>query len=107
MMAIHKVWRFTVDHLPLERPLKQADSVQNRVGDEIRDRQRKVTKADSPIRVLGKLCPCCGVAGSVLCETETRIIYECWNGHQYETKKRLDLTNNDYFSHDFISRGHK
>jgi hypothetical protein len=67
-----------------------AFSVQNHVRGEIRDRQRKVTKSDSPIRVLGKLCPCCGVAGSVLCETEMRIIYEYWNGHQYETKKRLD-----------------
>ena len=106
-MAIHKVWRFTVDHLPLERPLKRAYSVQNHVGDEIRDQQRKVTESASPARVLGKLCPCCGVVGSVLCETDMRIIYECWNGHQYETKKRLDRTNNAYFSHDFISRGHK
>jgi hypothetical protein len=105
-MAIHKVWRFTVDHLPLERPLKPAYSVRNHVGDEIKDRQRKVT-SDSTVKVLGKLCPCCGVAGSVLYETETRIIYECCNGHQYETKKRLDLINNAYFSNDFISRGHK
>jgi hypothetical protein len=41
-------------------------------------------------KILGKLCPSCGVAGSVFCETQTRIIYECRNGHQYETKKRLD-----------------
>jgi hypothetical protein len=42
-------------------------------------------------KVLGKLCPSCGMAGSVFCETQTRIIYECRNGHQYETKKRLDV----------------
>ena len=106
-MAIHKVWRFTVDHLPLERPLKRAYSVRKHVGDETKDRQRKVTESDSTVKVLGKLCPCCGVAGLVLCETETRIIYECCNGHQYETKKRLDLINNAYFANDFISRGHK
>jgi hypothetical protein len=106
-MAIHKVWRLTVDHLPLERPLKRAYSVRKHVGDETKDRQRKVTKSDSTVKVLGKLCPCCGVAGLVLCETETRIIYECCNGHQYETKKRLDLINNAYFANDFISRGHK
>jgi len=106
-MAIHKVWRFTVDQLPLERPLKRAYSVRKYVGDETKDRQRKVTESDSTVKVLGKLCLCCGVAGSVLCETETRIIYECCNGHQYETKKRLDLINNAYFPNDLISRGHK
>ena len=88
-MAIHKVWRFTVDHLPLERPLKREYSVRNHGGEETKDRQRKVAESDSTVKVLGKLCPCCGVAGSVLCETETRIIYECRNGHQYETKKHL------------------
>jgi hypothetical protein len=67
-----------------------AHSVQNHVGEEIRDRQPKLAESDSPVRVLGKLCPRCGVVGSVLCETEIRIIYECWHGHQYETKKRLD-----------------
>jgi hypothetical protein len=65
-------------------------STQNDVGKEISDQQRKVTKPDSQVRVLGKLCPRCGVVGTVLCETEMRIIYECWHGHQYETKKRLD-----------------
>ena len=41
-------------------------------------------------KILGKLCPSCGVPGLVFCETQMRIIYECGNGHQYETKKRLD-----------------
>jgi hypothetical protein len=47
------------------------------------------------VRVLGKLCPCCGAAGAVLCETKRRIIYECPNRHQYETKKRVDDLYND------------
>jgi len=47
------------------------------------------------VRVLGKLCPCCGEAGAVLCETKKRIIYECPSGHQYETKKRSDDLYND------------
>ena len=42
------------------------------------------------IKILGKFCPCCGEAGAVLCETTQRIIYECPNEHQYETKKRLN-----------------
>ncbi len=84
MMAIQKVCRLTIGHFPL------AHSVQNHVGEEIRDRQPKVAESDSPVRVLGKLCPRCGVVGTVLCETEMRIIYECWHGHQYETKKRSD-----------------
>lgn len=47
------------------------------------------------VRVLGKLCPCCGEGGAVLCETKKRIIYECPSGHQYETKKRSDDLYND------------
>jgi hypothetical protein len=42
---------------------------------------RKLTK------VLGKICPCCGQVGYVLLETERRIVYECPNKHQYETRK--------------------
>ena len=49
------------------------------------------------VRVLGKLCPCCGEAGAVLCETKKRIIYECPSGHQYETKKRSDDLYNDAY----------
>jgi hypothetical protein len=45
------------------------------------------------VRILGKLCPCCGIAGWVLCETTTRIIYECPKGHEYETKKRSNSVN--------------
>ena len=86
-MAIHKVWRFTVDHLPLERPLKMAYSCTKTCWRRDKRSPRKRVKSDSPVKVLGKLCPCCGVVGSVLCETDTRIIYECRNGHQYETKK--------------------
>ena len=61
-------------------------------------RSKSVRKSDTPVtpsvRVLGKLCPCCSEAGAVLCETKKRIIYECPNSHQYETKKRL----NDLYS---------
>jgi ribosomal protein S27AE len=47
--------------------------------------------ADMPsIRVLGRLCPRCGVAGAVLCESKHRIIYECPNGHVFETQRRPD-----------------
>jgi hypothetical protein len=42
------------------------------------------------IRVLGRLCPRCGVAGAVLCESKYRIIYECPNGHVFETQRRPD-----------------
>lgn len=41
-------------------------------------------------RILGKLCPRCGVAGSVLFETHTRLIYECPGKHQYESRKRVE-----------------
>jgi len=62
-------------------------------------RSKSVRKSDTPVnpsvRVLGKLCPCCGEAGAVLCETKKRIIYECPNRHQYETKKRVDELYND------------
>ena len=50
----------------------------------------KATGVDPSVKVLGKLCPCCGIAGEVLCETNKRIIYECPNRHQYETRKRID-----------------
>jgi exosome complex RNA-binding protein Csl4 len=40
--------------------------------------------------VLGKVCPYCGKAGAVLCETTQRIIYECPNAHQYEKRKHLE-----------------
>jgi hypothetical protein len=39
------------------------------------------------IKVVGKICPCCARVGSVLYETEKRIVYECPDRHQYETKK--------------------
>lgn len=52
--------------------------------------KRSTTGPDASVKVLGKLCPCCGEAGAVLCETKKRIIYECPNSHQYETKKRSD-----------------
>jgi hypothetical protein len=48
------------------------------------------TEPETSVKVLGKLCPCCGEAGAILCETKKRIIYECPNSHQYETKKRVD-----------------
>jgi uncharacterized protein (DUF983 family) len=38
-------------------------------------------------KILGKICPRCGQVGSVLYETVLRIVYECSNGHQYETRK--------------------
>jgi hypothetical protein len=57
--------------------------------------RQSATTVTSSVRVLGKLCPCCGEAGAVLCETKKRIIYECPNRHQYETKKRVDELHND------------
>ena len=58
-------------------------------------RRQSGTAVMPSVRVLGKLCPCCGEAGAVLCETKKRIIYECPSGHQYETKKRSDDLYND------------
>jgi hypothetical protein len=58
--------------------------------------KRNTTEPDATVKVLGKLCPCCGEVGGVFCETKTRIIYECPNSHQYETKKRLDDLYNDF-----------
>jgi len=56
-------------------------------------RSKSVRQTDTAViptvTVLGKLCPCCGEVGGAFCETKQRIIYECPNGHQYETKKRL------------------
>jgi ribosomal protein S27AE len=52
-------------------------------------------RPDASVKVLGKLCPRCGEAGAVLYETTQRIIYECPNEHQYETKKRLDDSRDD------------
>jgi hypothetical protein len=57
--------------------------------------KRSTTEPDTTVKVLGKLCPCCGEAGAVFCETKKRIIYECPSGHQYETKKRSDELYND------------
>jgi hypothetical protein len=57
--------------------------------------RQSATAVTPSVRVLGKLCPCCGEAGAVLCETKRRIIYECPNRHQYETKKRVDELYND------------
>ena len=57
--------------------------------------RQSVIAVNPSVRVLGKLCPCCGEAGAVLCETKKRIIYECPSGHQYETKKRSDDLYND------------
>jgi hypothetical protein len=45
--------------------------------------------ARSPAKVMGKICPRCGQAGWVLLETDRRIVYECPNKHEYETKKWL------------------
>jgi hypothetical protein len=57
-------------------------------------------KAANAIHVVGKICPCCGRVGSVLFETETRIVYECPNKHQYETRKwpreKRELGRNSY-----------
>jgi hypothetical protein len=45
--------------------------------------------ARSTTTVVGKICPCCGQAGWVLLETERRIVYECPNKHEYETRKAI------------------
>jgi hypothetical protein len=44
-------------------------------------------KSRSLTKVVGKICPCCGQVGLVLYETEIRIVYECPDRHQYETRK--------------------
>jgi hypothetical protein len=42
-------------------------------------------------KVIGKICLYCGRPGLIVLETDTRIVYECANGHEYETKKnRID-----------------
>ena len=38
------------------------------------------------MRLIGKVCPRCGKPGSVLYTTKERIVYQCSNEHQYETK---------------------
>jgi hypothetical protein len=62
----------------------------NVVGRNSKETEPTGREPDASIKILGKFCPCCGEAGAVLCETTQRIIYECPNEHQYETKKRLD-----------------
>ena len=55
-----------------------------------KDPSRK-TAADAPaVKVLGRLCPCCGVAGAVLYVSKSRIIYECPNEHVFETEMRTE-----------------
>jgi hypothetical protein len=44
-------------------------------------------KSSNQTKILGKICPGCGQIGSVLYETESRIVYECPDKHQYETRK--------------------
>ncbi len=70
-----------------------------RTGNVVEMRPKNVnprpTTPETSVKVLGKLCPCCGEAGAVLCETKIRIIYECSNSHQYETKKRVDELYNE------------
>ena len=46
-----------------------------------------VMKSRNLTKVLGKVCPRCRQIGSVLYETESRIVYECPGRHQYETRK--------------------
>jgi hypothetical protein len=36
--------------------------------------------------LVGKVCPYCGKPGSVLYTTKERIVYQCPNDHQYETR---------------------
>ena len=40
------------------------------------------------VKIKGKVCPSCGHVGTVLYETSSRIVYECPEAHQYETKKK-------------------
>jgi hypothetical protein len=87
-MPRNKLTEISVARLPRRQGLlKLAHSVLNAGNYE-----KSLKPKGMNSKILGKLCPSCGVAGSVFCETRTRIIYECRNGHQYETKKRLDET---------------
>ena len=69
---------------------KLTDRTNNVVEMRSKNVKPSTTTPEISVKVLGKLCPCCGEAGAVLCETKKRIIYECPNSHQYETKKRVD-----------------
>jgi len=40
------------------------------------------------MKILGKLCPICGQIARVVYETDFRIVYECSNFHQAETRKK-------------------
>jgi hypothetical protein len=57
------------------------------VGHKPNEAEYAAREFDTSIKICGKLCPYCGKAGAVLYETTQRIIYECSNQHQYETKK--------------------
>jgi ssDNA-binding Zn-finger/Zn-ribbon topoisomerase 1 len=45
---------------------------------------------DTKPKILGKICPHCGTPGLVVLESKIKIIYECANGHAYETIKRME-----------------
>jgi len=54
------------------------------------------TVGNQSLKVLGRLCPSCGVAGTVLCGTKNRIVYECSNGHVFETRGRSDELHDEH-----------
>src|SRR5262249_8273743 len=56
-------------------------------------------------RVIGKICPRCGKPGWILYQTIERIVFECPNGHQFETKRRKREENRSGEEKDF-SAGH-
>lgn len=48
-----------------------------------------ISRNDRKTKVVGKICPRCGMLGKVVYQTSERIVYECPNGYQYQTKKPL------------------
>ncbi|HEY7219976.1 MAG TPA: hypothetical protein VH985_16435 [Candidatus Binatia bacterium] len=67
---------------------KSTNRAGNAVGRIPKKAEYIARESATSIKVLGKVCPYCGEAGAVFCETAQRIIYECPNEHQYETRKR-------------------
>jgi hypothetical protein len=82
-----KIFAVTVDRSRLETRSKPFDSVSNDSPPPMKNPGPRTGESRGLVRVLGKLCPRCGGVGSVLCESERRIIYECPNGHAYETRR--------------------
>ena len=73
-------WRPGFAHPPPPKRILRLDSVSVLIS------RVAALEFDLTMRLIGKVCPRCAKPGSVLYTTKDRVVYQCPDEHQYETR---------------------